>query len=420
MPRMTEPGGVVIEGTMGSPDSDRTRYRWVILALLWLLYVAFGMVQRAIAPLVTPILADLDLSYTQMGFILGSWQLTYIAAALVTGALIDRWGLRKSLLAGAVFLGLSSALRYSAGGFGSMLGAVAIAGIGGPMISVGCPKAIALWFEGKGRGTAIGIYLTGAWIGGIFALTLTNSLIMPLVGMSWRNAFLFYGLLTFAAGIIWWLLGRDTPRQLAPAEAPGMISLLVRFSRVREILIVLVLGLLVFAILHALTNWLPKILETGGFSPALAGMATAIPLAAGIPTLLVVPGLVAPHWRGRYLAVSSLLILVSLVLIMSASGGLLLAGLVIFGVVIAPFFPMLTLILMDTPEVGSAHMGSAGGMFFCVSEIGGFAGPLIMGAIVDVTGSFQMGNLFFVMLCLAVFVLSLRLKTKPPRAAEIV
>ena len=402
---------------MSNPDLDRKRYRWVILALLWLLYVVFGMVQRAIAPLVTPILADLDLSYTQMGFILGSWQLTYIAAAIVTGTLIDRWGIRRSLLAGAIFLGLSSALRYFARGFGSMLSAVAIAGIGGPMISVGCPKAISLWFEGKSRGTAIGIYLTGAWIGGIFALTLTNSFIMPLVGNSWRNAFLFYGLLTFAAGLIWWLLARDTSNQLSAAETPGMISLLVRFIKVREILIVLVLGLLVFAILHALTNWLPKILETGGFSPSLAGMATAIPLASGIPSLLIVPGLIAPHWRGRFLAVSSLLILVSLVLIMTASGGFLWAGLIMFGAIIAPFFPILTLILMDTPEVGSTYMGSVGGMFFCISEIGGFAGPLIMGAIVDMTGSFQVGNFFFVVLCLAVFVLSLQLKTKPPQKA---
>jgi cyanate permease len=402
---------------MGNPDLDRKSYRWIILALLWLLYVAFGMVQRAIAPLVTPILADLDLSYTQMGFILGSWQLTYIAAAIVTGALIDRWGIRRSLLAGAIFLGFSSALRYFARGFSTMLGAVAIAGIGGPMISVGCPKAISLWFEGKSRGTAIGIYLTGAWIGGIFALTLTNSFILPMVGNRWRNVFLLYGLLTFAAGLIWWLLGRDTPQQLSTTETPGMISLLGRFIKVRDIAIVLVLGLLVFAILHALTNWLPKILETSGFSPSLAGMATAIPLASGIPSLLIVPGLIAPHWRGRFLAASSLLILASLVMIMTASGGLLLAGLIMFGTIIAPFFPILTLILMDTPEVGSTYMGSVGGMFFCVSEIGGFAGPLIMGAIVDLTGSFQMGNLFFVLLCLAVFILSLQLKTKPPRTA---
>jgi fucose permease len=100
-------------------------------------------------------------------------------------------------------------------------------------------------------------------------------------------------------------------------------------------------------------------------------------------------------------------------MIMTASGGLLLAGLILFGTIIAPFFPILTPILIDTPEVGSTYMGSVGGMFFCISEIGGFVGPLIMGAIVDLTGSFQMGTFFFVFLCLAVFALSLQSKTKP-------
>jgi len=69
-------------------------YRWVMLALLWLLYITFGLVSRSIFPLVTPILADLKLSYSQMGLILGSWQLTYIFAALVAGAILDRWGVR--------------------------------------------------------------------------------------------------------------------------------------------------------------------------------------------------------------------------------------------------------------------------------------------------------------------------------------
>lgn len=400
----TPPAG---EDSTAPPENP---FRWVMLSLLWLLYAAFGLIQRSIAPLVTPILADLQLSYTQMGFILGSWQLTYIAAAVVAGALIDRWGIRKSLFAGAIAMGLSSALRYFVTGFNGMLGAVALSGIGGPMISIGCPKAISTWFQGKSRGTAVGIYLTGPWVGGIFALTLTNSLIMPILDHSWRQTFLLYGILTFLAGGIWWLLARNPGPTTATTDAPGMFALLRRFIRVGDIRIVLILGLLTFATLHALTNWLPKILEASGFSPSLAGAATAIPLAAGIPALLLVPRLVPPHWRGRFLAVSALLTLVTLILIMTAAGVLQIAALVLFGIIISPFYPILTLILMDAPEVGSTHMGSVNGMFFCVSEIGGFAGPLIMGTIVDMTGTFQAGTFFFAILCICTFVLALLLR----------
>ena len=59
------------------------RYRWVMVALIWVLYLAFGIVMRSIAPLVTPILEDLNISYSQMGLILGSWPLTYIVAAVI-------------------------------------------------------------------------------------------------------------------------------------------------------------------------------------------------------------------------------------------------------------------------------------------------------------------------------------------------
>jgi len=78
-------------------DSIHSRYRWIMLFLLWLLYIAFGLVARSITPLITPILNDLRMTYSQMGFILGSWQLTYILVALMAGAILDRWGVRKSI-----------------------------------------------------------------------------------------------------------------------------------------------------------------------------------------------------------------------------------------------------------------------------------------------------------------------------------
>ena len=45
-------------------------YRWVMLALVSLLYFCFGALSAAISPLITPILADLRISYSQMGIIL--------------------------------------------------------------------------------------------------------------------------------------------------------------------------------------------------------------------------------------------------------------------------------------------------------------------------------------------------------------
>jgi cyanate permease len=309
-----------------------------------------------------------------------------------------------------VTIGLSSTLRYFSTGFLTMLGAVALFGLGGSMISIGCPKTISIWFRGKSRGTAVGIYITGTWIGAIGALTFTNSFVMPLTGYSWRHTFVVYGLLAFMVALLWRFLARDTGLPINDEEA-RIFDVFARLVRVRNVQIVLIMGLLTFAIVHGFTNWLPKILETQGFSPAFAGFAASLPLAAGIPSLLVIPRLIPPRSRGRFLALSALLTIVTLAVSVTVSGGVQLAGLISFGVIISPFVAILTLILMDTPEVGPENMGSAGGMFFCVAEIGGFTGPLVMGVLVDITGAFWAGAFFLAGLSLTIFFLALFSKT---------
>lgn len=381
-----------------------------MLVLLWLLYISFGIVSRSIFPLVTPILADLELSYSQMGLILGSWQLTYIFAALVAGTILDRWGVRKSIFAGAVVIGLSASLRYFCGGFMSMLLAVALFGLGGPMISIGGPKTISLWFAGRSRGTAMGIYTTGNWMGGLMALALTNSLVMPLVGNNWRLAFVVYGVATFSIALQWLLLaGGDRPAE--QSESSRIIDVFDSLIKISNVRILLVMGLLSFAIGHGFSSWLPKILEDSGMSASRAGWAAAISIAAGIPSILIIPTIIPPRFRGRIIAILAVLTTINLVLVMNISGTALYLGLATLGLISAPFMALLLLILMDSPGVETRHLGSAGGMFFCVAEIGGFTGPFIMGLLVDATGTFMTGALFLAGLCMTMAVLTFFLYT---------
>jgi cyanate permease len=390
------------EGVVGPQSSP---YRWVMLAMLWLLYAFFGLACRSISPLVTPILADLDMSYSQMGFVLGSWQLAYIGASTVAGFFIDRWGIRWSLFFGSLIIALSVGLRYFVGGFGTFLPLVALFGVGGPMISIGCPKTIALWFQGRDRGTAVGIYTTGQFFGGALAFIATNRAIMPLTGYNWRLTFAFYGIMTLLVACLWWFLARDleTSEASEQTEIKGVLATLLK---IRNIRIVLVCGLLTFAIIHGLTSWLPRILEDQAFAPTLAGYASSIPLLAGIPALLILPRFIPPERRGLALAVMAVLSASSVWLILCLTGLLMYVGLILYGIAACTLVPLLTLILMETPEVGARHMGSAGGLFFCLSEIGGFMGPLLVGMLVDWTGGFLAGGYFVVALSLGILLMS--------------
>lgn len=382
-----------------------------MLALLWLVYASFGLISQSMSPLVSLVLKDLNMSYSQMGLILGSWQLTYILAALVAGSIIDLWGIRRSLLAGTVIIALSTALRFFPNRFGAMLLVVALFGAGGPMISIGAPKTISLWFSGRARGTAVGVYLTGYRVGGFLALALTNSFVMPLTGHSWRLTFVCYGFVAFSVSMLWWLLAKDFALGIG-SEKTRMRETFSRLIKVRNAQIVLAIAFLCFATHHGFTSWLPKILETTGLTATAAGYSASIPLVTGIPGLLVIPRLVPPHQRGRLIAVFAFLTILTLLVVVRGSGVLLFAGLTLFGITSSSFLPILMLILMDAPEIGSKYMGAAGGLFFCVAEIGGFAGPLIMGFFVDIAGTFLAGASFLASLNIAILALTFLLKNQ--------
>jgi cyanate permease len=57
-------------------------------------------------------------------------------------------------------------------------------------------------------------------------------------------------------------------------------------------------------------------------------------------------------------------------------------------------------------------------MFFCVSEIGGVMGPVIVGALVDSTGTFFAGIFFLAALCQIILAVTFLLRTPVASAKE--
>lgn len=379
-------------------------YRWMILVLLWCLYFSFGVIARSPAPLVTPIIRDLGISYGQMGFILGSWQLTYIFFAITAGVIMDRWGIRRSIMFGAVVIAASSILRFAALDFFSLLFFVALFGVGGPMISIGCPKTIATWFTGRERGTAVGIYTTGPWIGGMVALAATNSAVMPLTGYSWRWTFVFYGVVALFFAGLWWFFSRETGSE-ARSERFNVLSVLADLFRNTYLRKILLSGLLAFGVMHGYSSWLPKILESGGMSPTQAGYMSALPFLTSIPSVLILPRYVSVGNRDVLTGILALIAGLSMLWVAVFDWPVII-GLLLFGLSAPCLMPLLVLSLMESPEVASKYLGSATGVFFCVAEIGGFFGPFLVGYLVDLFGDFNGG---IILLSIAAFIIFLLL-----------
>ena len=107
------------------------------------------------------------------------------------------------------------------------------------------------------------------------------------------------------------------------------------------------------------------------------------------------------------------MVAIVLLVISETSGVSLITGLVVYGIANCSIMPLIVLILMDLPEVGSRYMGAAAGMYFCIAEIGGFTGPLIVGAIKDLAGGFLLSAGFLSAMALIRVILAPLVKIKP-------
>jgi cyanate permease len=387
---------------------------WTQLALGWIVYFSFGMVSVSLVPIITPVREELGISYAEMGFVLGGWQLVYIGAAAPAGMLIDRIGPKKALAIGAAIVALSGLLRAFADGFVMLFAAVAIFGFGGPIISSGLPKLIADWFTGAERGTASGIYVTGSAAGGVLVLALTSGVVMPLAG-SWRGALLFYAAVAGLIAIVWMVLGRDSPQSIAERGTPPGERSKGSYRNVilhPAVLAVIAVGFAGFLANHGLRNWLPQILEADGVPPTRAGLIGALPLVTGIlGSILVVPFAARRLGKRRPVAVGLLAMTgITMAAIMFTDGVLRTLLVAVQGFCAAAVIPLLLNTLMETPRVGARHMGTAGGLFFAVGEIGGTLGPVLVGLTADMAGSFTVGILMLSAVTLMMMLPALRIR----------
>ncbi|MEZ5660773.1 MAG: MFS transporter [Burkholderiaceae bacterium] len=340
--------------------------------------------------------SELGLSHAAMGSILGAWQLVYIVSAVPCGLLLDRLGVRAALTLAAAIIAASALGRAMAFDYASLLFAVMLFGLGGPIVSAGAPKVIAHWFTGQERGFAMGVYLTGPSVGGVISLTLTHSVLLPAFDQQWRHVLFAWAGVAMLAGLLWWLLAgsrraRQHGRQAAaggPAQAPTTVRQLLRSPAVR---LVMLMSVGVFMFNHGLNNWLPEMLRHEGMSATLAGYWASIPTIVGIAGSLLIPRLATPGRRFRILLILSVAAFAASLLLHFQAPLPLFAGLLMQGIARSALMTVLILTLVELPDIGPARAGTAAGLFFSAAEVGGVLGPLSLGALYDLTGGFDAG-----------------------------
>ena len=363
-----------------------------MLAAMCGVYFAFGVILLAIPPMVNDVRGDLGISRGGLGFALGAWPFIYIFTAPPAGRMIDRIGMRRAITIGIALITVSGLIQASARGLATLWVAIAIIGVGGPLISASAPKLVADWFaDPKERPFAVGLYTSAPALGGVFALVLTNAFLLPVLG-SWRRVLLVESAVCIVALLVWIAVSHSAPEPpsddggpIAPADDGSVRSLLAS----RGVRLALVLGLGSFFVNQALGNWLPNILEEGsGLSANVASNVAGIALAIGIAARLAVPGLATGERRALVLSSVMGVMAVSLVVMTVHEPGIVITAALVLGVRSA-LNSLVIVVLMEADGVTRANMGTANGLWFSIAEIGGAAGPVTVGVISDSSAGFE-------------------------------
>lgn len=284
-------------------------YPWLVVALLWIVALLNYMDRQMLSTMQEAMKADIaELNRAEaFGALMAVFLWIYGLVSPFAGIVADRIS-RRRLVIGSLFVwsGVTWLMGY-ASNFQELYILRAVMGISEALYIPSALSLIADWHEGKSRSLAIGIHMTGLYVGqavGGFGATIAAS-------FSWHATFQWFGIIGIAYSVILAMLLHDRPKapsantEKAPTEATKgkkenlWSGLSIVFSTWAFWVI-----LFYFAAPSlpgwATKNWLPTLFaENLGIPMAEAGPISTITIAASSFIGVIAGGVLSDKWVAR-------------------------------------------------------------------------------------------------------------------------
>jgi ACS family D-galactonate transporter-like MFS transporter len=386
-----------------------THARFAILALL-AMAVVINYLDRAIIGIAAPLIAhEYLISSITLGVVFSAFSWSYLAAQLPSGILIDRFGARIVYLIAIIGWSLSTLMHASITGFASLLGWRLSLGLFEAPCFPANNVIVGAWFPRAERARAVGVYTAAEYVALGFA---TPLLFWILNSAGWRALFFISG----GAGVLftffWWAFYRDPEqsRRLGDDERklirdgggrPSSGGNKFDAAAFRQLVCnrqILALCLGQFAVYSTFTfflTWFPTYLATARHMGWIK-----IGLYASLPYLAGFFGILFAGWLSDFLlrrgaslnlarklpVVAGLLLASTIVLANYAQSN----ALVVLILSVAFFAQAMSssgwAVLPEIAPEGT--LGLVGGLFSSAANVSGIVTPLVIGIIIQKTGSF--------------------------------
>ena len=347
------------------------RNRKVILLLLVLLGMVTFLDRINISVAGSSIMADLNLSAAQWGWVQSAFILSYGLMQIPMGMLGDRFGQRRVLTAIVVWWSLFTCFTGMAGGLLSLLAVRFFFGIGEAGSSPCSTGVISRWFPKNEVGKAQGYVWAASRMGG----ALTPFVVIPVMAwMGWRSAFYLLGVVPKGQSLPWGIILRSS-----------------QFWLICSMYFFYAFGSWFFF------SWFPTFMELGrGFAKSELTYAVAVPFVMSMVGNIS-GGYLTDRLSVRYglkvgrkaLGASSLAVSAVCMFLAAFIPGKM-AVFVFLSLCFGIFDLMLPSAWALCVDLGKQHAGAISGAMNTAGNIGGFFCGILFGFLVEASGNYNL------------------------------
>jgi MFS family permease len=378
-------------GLVSRPATSANR----ILVLL-VLSVAINYLDRGILSVSAPLLkGDLTLSPTQMGLLFSAFFWSYSVFQLAAGWLVDRYDVKYVFSAGFLLWCLATASVGLTTGFGWLLCARVMLGIGESVAYPAYSRILARDFPENRRGLANALVDAGSKIGPALS-TLAGGLLVSRFG--WRALFAGMGI----GGLLWllpWALAAPSGRTSTLVQDSGQPIRMVAILRRREAWGTYLGMFCLGYVWYFLISWLPSYLVAArglsmrsmavlGSLPFWAMAATSV-LGGWFSDRLIRRGASVTRVRKTFVTGGLLLCCVTLSPAAAVRNGDLSVLLLVVSCSALGLFTSNVWAITQT-LAGPQAAGSWTGIQNAIGNLGGVISPVLTGVVLEWTGSYSL------------------------------
>jgi cyanate permease len=277
------------------------------------------------------------------------------------------------------------------------------------------------WFSQKEIPLVNGINLGAASVGNTIALFTT---VLIANSFTWEKALSIYGAVTLFFTLAWLIFGRENRSPVTKINTEN-ITLPIGISTALRKKTTLLLGLSMGGpniIFMAISSWLPTYYnEVFGMPLSKASSITGLFTLFGIPACIL--GGLFPMWVGLrrpFLLIPGLLIgFAGLGSFLFNQPIVIYASVIIFGICIWIFRPSILTLCMELPGMSPSVAAVIIAAALAIGNLVGFTGPLIVGFLFDIYGSYLPGLIVCSILSFSLFICGLLLPETGPKAKQL-